>query len=646
MKTITLMLVLWSAAADLRAAIFNRYEIQQEQPVATSEAHLERRLRSRGAAAWKIPLGTAQIEELRWLSDQTLYVALRLDSAALENLDHFVVDAASGAVLWREARPEEDRYRLIYAGADVLLFLVDDRRQRRSLLAMSATSGSELWQARQEKTRGGDYVSPTVVPDLDLVLAVNARQGRAEALRLSTGTRVWERKLARQAGAIQPLLTDGLRLWDPNGHLQRVDPDAGTDLWTETGVTVDANLQPEFHAEEMIVAQQGQLLVVEAESGRVRSRIALPDGLQPTNVLTEDDRIFLRGYRAGSATSTTHVLSAIDLGSGALLWSHETPAPSLSNVIVEENALFHASATTVYKLDAATGQSLFAATVTDTGRSFPVRLRRTDEHVVYIGELVVAGIDANTGSTAFRHGMTPISPETSLNALDYSIPQLRAQMGESSASGVSFTASETQRYQNMANSYSRQAQSFRTQAFMARSSGNSSMADSARLRSLEAQSAANRASQQARTAATVEMSLAVMNLAIQMQEMWKQAGIKSRLDRQLLFRQSILTSYAAAEDAMYVFRPHTRYRSADDHFAGIKVVHLPTGRDRFVYLSAAYGSYGLWNLLDLDRSRVIHHGVGLDPVDFTYGEARRFAPLAPRIRHVESYLMAVPLDLP
>ena len=130
----------------------------------------------------------------------------------------------------------------------------------------------------------------------------------------------------------------------------------------------------------------------------------------------------------------------------------------------------------------------------------------------------------------------------------------------------------------MANNYHSQAQNYRSQAHMAGSSGNSAAADSARFRSMEAQSAGNRASNQARTMASIEMSMAVMNLAMQMSEMWCIAGIKATVDRQILFRNSILANYAIAESISYVFRPHSRYSASDDNFAGIDIINLETQR--------------------------------------------------------------------
>lgn len=643
------LLLLSAERAD--SGILGGYELEEEQPVTASEKNLERRLKRRGEAAWKIPLGAALVEDLRWLDGDRIYVSLRLDSAGLENLDHFVVEAGTGAEVWRRARKDDERYSLVHADDAVMLFAIDRRKGDRRLIALGSDTGEPVWALSLKKPTNGHHLPPAVVAGGATIAVVDPRRRLVTALRLATGEELWRRRLAKTASPAAALISDGRSLWDPNGRLQAVSLADGRSLWPE-GVSreIRHDAPPQIDGGQLFaIDADGRAIALDAGTGELAWRLAPGEPLSVTNLYPYDDRLYLRGTAPpGSGDPTRpHRLVAVERANGSVLWRHATSDPSLSNLIHADGFAFHATGTEVFKLDAATGAPVFATRITDTGRSYPVRLRAYENHIAYIGELVIAGVDPDTGELRFSHGLSPVSPETSLNALDVSIPRLRERLGatESGPGGV-LGLGEAGRYQNMANSYHRQAQSYRSQAAMARSAGSDSMADSAEFRALEAQGRANRASNQARTMATIEMSMAVMNLAMQLREAWRLAGIKAAVDRQVLFRNSILASYAAAESYEYVYRPHQRYRSPDDQFVGVDVVHLPTGRHKFNYLSPAYRSYGLWNLVDLERGRVIHHGVGLEPADYEYSEPRRPAALAPKIRTVKSFLIAAPLRLP
>ncbi len=620
------------------AGILFDVDIEENVPVLTASAHLERRLARRGDALWKIPLGPAHIETLRQIGDNRLYVALRQDTDRLENLDHFVLVIDSGEILWRHSR-EADGYRLLFSTSDVLLFTITDSRGRQRLLALDAGSGSERWTAKLSAAKKSPPPQPVIVPEGGLVLLTEPRGRTVTALVIDSGEAVWRRQLSPADDRLRPLLTDGAKLLDPNGGLAGVSAGDGHSLWSiELNLAADTRAQ--FDAGTVFVIDTGnRLAAVSMTDGETIWKSALPPHVAPSNIYPFDNRVYLRA-RSGSG----HWLLAFDGSDGATLWSHHTEEPSLSNILHIGDSVLHASGSTVYRLNARTGALNYAVPITDTGQNYPVRLREFPDHIAYIGELVVAGIDHDSGKLKFRHGMSPVSAAASLNAIEAVSPKLRQQLGMQS-DGF-FQLGQAQQFQNMANRYHRQAQSYRTQAFMTQSAGLEGSADSAKFNAMRAESSARIASNQARTMATVEMSLSIMNLAIRLNEMWRTAGIKARIDRYSLFRDTILDSYAAAENATHVYRPNARYRSADDHFVGVDVINLETGGSRFNYLSAHYQDYGLWNLIDFERGLIIHHGIGLDTDDFIFSDLRQKNPRAPKIRTVQPYLIAVPARVP
>ncbi|MEM8816657.1 MAG: PQQ-binding-like beta-propeller repeat protein [Pseudomonadota bacterium] len=632
-----------AAGEHANAGILFDIDIEKDVPVPAAAGHLDRRLARRGDAHWKIPLGPAHIETVRRVDEDRLYVALRKDTDKLENLDHFVLAIDTGEILWRQPR-NADEYRLLFATADVLLFTRTDTKGRQRLLALDAGRGTERWSAAVRSLKKAPPQQPVIVPGAGLVLLTDTRKRSVSALAIDSGDTVWQRPLSPEGNDpegndIRSLLTDGAALLDPNGGLAAVSTRDGLSLWS---IDIDSatRTRAQFDSGEIFTVDGGdRLIAVSMTSGETVWRTALPPGIASSNIYPYDNRVYVRATGGGK-----HWLLAFDRSDGRTLWSHRTEAASLSNILHVGDSVFHASGSTVFRLDTRTGELRYSVAITDTGQSYPVRLRQLPDHIAYIGELVIAGIEPDSGRIKFRHGMSPVSAAASLNAIAAASPRLQQQLGQQSES--SFQTGQSQQFQNMANRYHRQAQSYRTQAFMAQSAGLDTNADSARFNAMRAESSARIASNQARSMAAVEMSLSIMNLAVQLNEMWRAAGVKALIDRYSLFRDTILDSYAVAENATYVYRPHSRFRSGDDHFIGVEIVNLETGGSRFNYLSAHYQDYGLWNLIDFERRLVIHHGIGLDSDDFIFSDERKKNSRAPGIRTVQPYLMAVPVRLP
>lgn len=118
------------------------------------------------------------------------------------------------------------------------------------------------------------------------------------------------------------------------------------------------------------------------------------------------------------------------------------------------------------------------------------------------------------------------------------------------------------------------------------------------------------------------------------------------LARQKLFRRSIISAYRIADLGDYVFRPHMQVDAqGEGSYAAISIVHLPTGRRRTMVASPSYLEYGLWNWVDLEKGILYHHGLGLDPSRYEYGETENVGTYG-KARVLKSFLIAVPLVMP
>jgi hypothetical protein len=137
----------------------------------------------------------------------------------------------------------------------------------------------------------------------------------------------------------------------------------------------------------------------------------------------------------------------------------------------------------------------------------------------------------------------------------------------------------------------------------------------------------------------------VVDVAILIRQVLNARSIKTAIERQEMFRKSILTSYAQAETAQYVYRPHLVFRDAADDFSALAVVNVATGKRSETLLSPHYLSYGLWQVVDFDKGVVYHSNIGMDPTRYELSEARAYYPYK-KARTVNTFLIAQPVKVP
>jgi hypothetical protein len=112
-----------------------------------------------------------------------------------------------------------------------------------------------------------------------------------------------------------------------------------------------------------------------------------------------------------------------------------------------------------------------------------------------------------------------------------------------------------------------------------------------------------------------------------------------------MFRKSILASYAQAETAEYVFRPHLAFKDVQDSFSTVSIVHLSSGKRADTVLAPHYLSYGLWQVVDFQKGVVFHCHVGMDPSRYELSQPRAYYPYK-KARTVNTFLIAQPVRIP
>jgi outer membrane protein assembly factor BamB len=601
----------------------------------TPDEVITKRAAQQGKPLWQIPLGPALIEDMQIAGPDRLLVSLRKDFPGLPNLDTLLVDTSKGEVLWRYSRDKlKGQYDCLLVLQDLLLFRVD-RGKTASLLALDAANGQEKWTAgfRGEKVMFIPFMAG------GSALAINPGSDSVEltALALDGGQTLWQKSFRTANGADLPapqmIGEDILAFY--NG-LERLSSKDGKTVFTKPEVVFDANCPPPQVEDEVIwaVHSGNRLSALDGATGQEKWTVDLPGDFSVTNIFPLDGKLYLRG--AGDSGAHIHALSRTD---GRLLWTYSGIGPSVSNLIESGGTLYFGTPTSLVALNAATGQPVFTVLVTTTGRAFPIRLREAGGRIVYIGELVAAAFDAKTGNLVYKQGMSPGSGELHLNGLDDAAPNLKEELKKASknpAGGqlrgqASFASAEAARYQNLSLTYRSQASYYWNRGDLNGSSVATMKQSFAR--------------HEARLQAMTAFVFNVVDMALMIRQFFIARSIKTAIERQELFRKSILASYAQAETADYVYRPHHLFRDAADDFSALSIVHLPTGKRSETVLSPHYLSYGLWQIVDFERAVVYHSNIGMDPSRYELSEARAYYPYK-KAKTVNTFLIAQPVKIP
>ncbi|UCC75047.1 MAG: PQQ-binding-like beta-propeller repeat protein [Gemmatimonadota bacterium] len=595
---------------------------------------------------WRIPLGAVHVDDMRPLGPGRLLVGLKEDKPRLPNQDYLLVDLAAGTVLWRFERKEKGEFEPILALSDIIVFRARER-DKYTIVVVDADSGTERWKTSIK----GDEVRFYPLPTFDRILVERRDKKRVEltALTLSDGERAWRNEHERddsERGPPPPTIWMGA-VWQFYAGVECIDPEDGTVLWSRTDLVRDlADPPPQVEGESLFLALGHDLVALDIPSGATTWSASLSGYTVVTNIYPYDATIYVRGVanETGRRTSDgrgAFLLSAFRRDDGAFLWSRRTVQPTVSNLVEVDGRLYVATPTSLVAIDAASGEEAFEAEVESTARLYPVQIRAYPDRIAFIGELLVAAYDPVTGDQSYRHGVTPISQETSLSGLDASIPRLQAQLtqlastlGGSAGPGAgTFAAAEATRYQNLANHY-------HNQAFSQRQLGDYQGAAMSDLRGQMESDWSGAFSGIAMVASLIELHAQLRRIELQAE----MATYEGMLERQELFRRSILAAYAMAQAGDYVFRPSLQWSRGETYIA-LTLIHLPTGRRRITALSPDYLRYGLWNYVDIERGIVYHHGIGLDPSAYEYSQKHNFE-FSGKVRTVNTFLIAAPLRVP
>lgn len=649
--TLTVLLLAVSAHAGDR-----------QMEVGTPPETIRKRAAREKAPLWKIPLGAALVDDMRLLSAARLLISLRKHSQGYPNQAVLLVDTVAGKILWRyDTKKRKGDFQSLLVLEDLLVFR-GDRGRKTELITLNTATGQEMWTATF-KRKDSPRFYPHAGAGLILVEEKSKRKLTLSGLSLRDGVARWKRefKIEESGSRFPPPIPTGQDVWSFYNGVERLSGSDGSTQWSHNDIRFENyTAPPQADGKDLLVlGADGRLSTLDASTGSVGWTAMLPRTGRYSNIYPDGEKLYVRGELTASGEAAmgggSHILLALQRENGKTLWTYGGNEPSVSNLMEFEGRLYFGTPTSLVALETDSGRHVFSFRINKTSQPYPVRVRVFPDKAIYIGELIVAACNPETGEKVFAHGMSPISTETYLAGLNSAIPKLQEEMSRlsggqrrgNSSGGVNFSSNsyakqQIQRYQNMSNSYHRRASSYRSQGKFSEARYYRSLGY---MQSQAAGITAQIDQSFQQMQASVNLMFSVLELRASLLRAFETAAVQAILDRQLLFRKSILSAYALGEDADYVYRPNQKYRSATNQFVTLSVVHLPTGRRRDTYLSPSYFSYGLWNVADLERGVVYHHGLGLDPADYHFSKARNLPPYG-KAKTVESFLIAAPIRVP
>jgi outer membrane protein assembly factor BamB len=595
---------------------------------------------------WKLPLGAVRVDVMRPAGTGRLLVGLRKDDAQLPNAEYLMVRLDDGTVLWRVRREAEGTSQpLLVLDDAIVLSTVGEKKYTLSVVA--SETGKERWK----RSFKDEDVEARPAPAADRLLLERRHKDKLEvtALGLSDGRDAWRAEFRVPAqDTTHPPLTwpDGaLLFYEGVARLRLAD---GAVVWARPDlVLAPADPPPQIDETTLYVACGGAVVALDLETGATRWTFATDGYAAVTNIYPDTATVYLRGIANAAGRQRlpgtgAFVLTALGRADGALRWHRRTVLPTVSNLVRVGGRLFAATPEHVLAFNAATGEPLFDVAVAPHARLYPVRLRAYADRVAFLGEYVIVALDTATGAMRNRVGVTPLSQKASLAGLDAAIPRLQSEIADLSTGlrragggigSASWASGESSRYQNLANQYHNEA------------SSKQSLGDGLGASLADQRSQMNSAWSRQMANVAFVMSLLELGQAFHQAALQKQiTQVQGLLEHQLLFRESILSGYALAESGDYVVRPDLSFVD-DGAFAGVVVLHLPTGRRRNAIVSASYDTHGLWNLYDPDRGVLYHEGIGLDTAAYVWSAGHSSWPSG-KVRTIETYLIATPVTLP
>lgn len=605
-------------------------ELVYKVPVTVSDLNLRTEAAKGKPVAWKLPLGAGRIGDMAFHAPGRLLVSLRKDQSVAGDQYAMMVDTATGRPLWRyEPMDRKGEYSRILTTGNLILYSFN-RTGNKTLVAVSSTDGTESWATPE--IPGPVVFQPILGQGVMLATQSGEKTATITAYDLGSGAMRWERQFSRSGESAAPPapMTALDALWTFFGAAEKLSARDGKTVWRRDDIRLGGTgPAPQLAGNSLYLTDAGgQVHRLAADTGKTVWTMTPPAGVTATNLFPLNDRVYLRGI---DAKSKRYPFIAMDRQTGRMLWHRITREPIVSNLLEYKGRVFFATPTGVGSRDQASGKRYFERTITNSGRTYPVHLKRFGDKVIFIGELIVAAVDAESGKLRYSHGLDPVELGASMTSLDGRLEKLLAKQAAASGEAPSGALAMAEFHNGMSQSYQDMSSRY------AKLSDDGVISTGAAMDQMKVNN------QRARAEARMALAFSMQALGEELAKMIAAKALARTIVRQKFQRGAILAAYGGMEFGEYAYRPANDYRAADNKFITINVIHLPTGRIRKTSLSAPHSDFGLWNLIDFERGVVYHNGVGLDPADYQYSGQTSIFDGA---EYLNSFLIAQPVTIP
>jgi outer membrane protein assembly factor BamB len=442
-----------------------------------------------------------------------------------------------------------------------------------TLQAFETISGKEKWASQ---LKWGEPQRCSIFKPVGILVGeyLKNQEMHLTALKLSTGEKSWEinRKYDKKESPFSVQIGDTLIMFC-NG-IEAISADKGLTIWKNASVQLnDKCPAPEITTNVINCIDQNNILhVLDLKTGVSKYDIKLKSLAEYTSIIPYKERIYLRGMNKNNDKTWNYFIDALNSKNGENLWSYSDSVPTISNLIDNGTRIYIATWKGPMALKRDSGKQIFETGVSEVGRTYPVTIIDYNDTIIYIGEMVIAGVEGSSGRIIYRDSFDPVCQEAHFDGIDLQSLRLANYLKHFGLVGkqatsidipdfTNYIAFQSESSQNLANSYFQKSQE-------SYSSGDRSMSDMYFNAGLRESRYAKTQSQLALLSATVSLAMeSVKKSTIEMIDVEK-----DRFERMRNIRMRLEALYETQQVGNYAVRTYDENKSCD-----FEIIHLPTG---------------------------------------------------------------------
>jgi outer membrane protein assembly factor BamB len=362
--------------------------------------------RQRPTPLWDVPLDKAEVDLAEFISDDRLLVStadLSWMAWALVPGEVLLLDAATGAPLWRQPRPDRlARLPLQLVARRPVLLLSDGR----AYVALDPATGKEVW-TREVKGGGID-----LLPDGESILFQDRSDSSLvlAAVRLVDGREAWRLEVGDYpAGEVR------VRASAMTDRVVVVGPDVlavssqGALLWRTKHPGAASSGTAAFVAGSDVFLLDGSSIVRLGQDGLPSWRATAAGKVQ--GLLPGDQAVFVLIDTEGGADEVV----ALDARTGTARWRIGLDARARSSLSTDGRRIFVTTSTGLLAVEAKTGSLAYRApisTALQAGSLLPDILRVEEQRLILVRETGVLAVEKERGTLLYERVIDGAWPYT------------------------------------------------------------------------------------------------------------------------------------------------------------------------------------------------------------------------------------------